>query len=461
MDDARDRMLRFVGRARDVILANAARGIDQVKTPLYRNAFFIMLTSVIGQGLGFFFWIVLSNRYQKVDIGAAIALFATLSFLAALGLLGQGTGLVRYLPEAEDKGALVNTALTVTALLSLGLSVVFLVVGIPLLLPELSFVLRDPLYVLTIIVCTVTLGVAPILDQASIAVRRADLQTWRNTIFAVLKIPFAFVIASVLSGRAGVFLSLTLAWSVSVLVAGFALLPRALPRYVPRPQLRIQALRPMLRFSLGNYVAAVIGAGATSLPLPLIYVVLGSNAGPTNVAYFYVASIVAGLLYIIPGAVFTSFYAEASHADTDRRDAERKATLLSVGLLLPAIGVMLVLSETMLRLFGGGDPSYTQEAITPLRILTFASIPVFLNSILGTRVRIRKRTLPLIVAAAITSVITLGLGYVLLQNPDYGIDGLAYATVLGQAVATPYLYYVARESFEAIPTEPILAPPLE
>src|SRR5256712_1298106 len=459
MDDERDRMLRFVGRARDVILANAARGIDQVKTPLYRNAFFIMLTSVIGQGLGFFFWIVLSNRYQKVDIGAAIALFATLSFLAALGLLGQGTGLVRYLPEAEDKGALVNTALTVTALLSLGLSVVFLVVGIPLLLPELSFVLRDPLYVLTIIVCTVTLGVAPILDQASIAVRRADLQTWRNTIFAVLKIPFAFVIASVLSGRAGVFLSLTLAWSVSVLVAGFALLPRALPRYVPRPQLRIQALRPMLRFSLGNYVAAVIGAGATSLPLPLIYVVLGSNAGPTNVAYFYVASIVAGLLYIIPGAVFTSFYAEASHADTDRRDAERKATLLSLGLLVPAIGVMFAFSETMLRLFG--DPLYAREAITPLRILTFASIPVFLNSILGTRVRIRKRTLPLIVAAAITTVITLGLGYVLLQSPDFGIDGLAYATVLGQAVATPYLYYVARESFEAIPTEPVLAPPLE
>ena len=125
--------------------------------------------------------------------------------------------------------------MTVTALLSLGLSVVFLVVGIPLLLPELSFVLRDPLYVLTIIICTVTLGVAPILDQASIAVRRADLQTWRNTIFAVLKIPFAFVIASVLSGRAGVFLSLTLAWSLSVLVLGFALLPRALHRLLIAP----------------------------------------------------------------------------------------------------------------------------------------------------------------------------------------------------------------------------------
>src|SRR2546430_5776731 len=335
MEDARDRMVRLVGRA-----------WDRASSPLYLNAFFLMITSVVGNGLGFFFWIVLSNRYQTVDIGAAITLFATLSFLASLGLLGQGTGLVRYLPEAEDKGALVNTALTVTGLLCLGLSVIFLVGGVPVFLPELSFVLRDPLYVLTIIVCTVTLGVAPILDQAAIAVRRADLQTWRNTTFAVLKIYFALIIVSVLSGRAGVFLSLTLAWSVSVLVLGFALLPRALPGYVPRPQLRIQALRPMLRFSLGNYVAAVIGAGASSLPLPLIYVVLGSNAGPTNAAYFYVASIVAGLLFIIPGAVFTSFYAEASHADTDRRDAERKATLLSLGLLVPAIGVMFAFSRS-------------------------------------------------------------------------------------------------------------------
>src|SRR5207245_939049 len=190
--------------------------------------------------------------------------------------------------------------------------------------------------------------------------------------FAVLKIYFALIIVSVLSGRAGVFLYLTLAWSVSVLVLGFALLPRALPGYVPRPQLRIQAIRPMLRFSLGNYVAAVIGAGASSLPLPLIYVVLGSNAGPTNAAYFYVASIVAGLLFIIPGAVFTSFYAEASHADTDRRDAERRATLLRLGPRLPPIRASFAFSGTMLRLFG--DPLSACASTPPLSLLPSARI---------------------------------------------------------------------------------------
>ena len=141
----------------------------------------------------------------------------------------------------------------------------------------------------------------------------------------------------------------------------------------------------------------------------------------------------------------------------DRRRGERDATLLSVGLLIPAIAAMWFFSEPMLRLFG--DPAYADQAVTPLRILSFASIPVFINGILGTRVRVRKRTLPLIISATIATVITLGLGFVLLQNPDLGIDGLAYAYVLGQVAATPYLYYEAREAFDAVPQEPLLGQP--
>src|SRR5437899_10992230 len=132
MEDARDRMVRLVGRA-----------WDRASSPLYRNAFFIMITSVVGNGLGFFFWIVLSNRYQTVDIGAAITLFARLSFLASLRLLWQGTGLVRYLPEAEDKGALVNTVPSGTRLLSPDISHILLVVSVPVFLPGLCVALPD------------------------------------------------------------------------------------------------------------------------------------------------------------------------------------------------------------------------------------------------------------------------------------------------------------------------------
>lgn len=447
MGDARDRMTRFVGRA-----------WDQVKSPLYRNAFFIMLTSVIGNGLGFFFWVVVGNTYLKQDAGAAVTLFQTLGFLGAIGTLGLGVGLIRFLPETEDKASLLNSGLTLVGMFSLVLSIGFLI-SMPLLLPSLAFVLQDPFYILTIVLCTVTLGLAPILDSAAIAARRADLQTWRNTIFALLKIPLVLGVVVFLPGRAGVFLSLALAVGVSVAVAGFLLLRRALPGYLPKPDVRISNLRPIVRFSLGNYAASVIGTAGATLPTALIIATLGPNEGATNAFYFYVALVVASLLYIIPGATFTSFYAEASQKNADHRRGERQAILLSIGLLIPGIAVMWLFSETMLRWFG--DAAVATEAVTPLRILTFASIPVFLNGILSTRVRVRKRTLPLIVSAAIETAFTLGLGWVLLQNPDLGIDGLAYAYVLGQAAATPYLYLKARDAFEAIPTEPVFGQPLE
>ena len=449
MKNPRDQLVRLVGR-----------GWDQVKGSLYRNAIFIMLTSVISSGLGFFFWLVVSIRYQQADIGAAITLFSTLGFVGVLGNVGIGIGLIRYLPETEDKPALVNAGLTLSGVVTFALSLAFLAV-LPVLIPSLAFVLQDPLYILTIVLCSVTLGLAPILDSTSIAVRRAEMQTFRNTIFALLKIPVAFGIVVFLSGRAGVFLSLALSYGVSVAVLGFILIPRAMPRYRPRLDFRFDRVRPILRFSLGNYAATVISSAGVLLPTALIYDTLGPNDGPSNAAYFYIALIVASLLYIIPGAAFTSFYAEASHENVDRRRGERQAILLSVSLLIPGIAVLWIFSDPMLRLFGGGNPGYADNAVTPLRIMMFASIPVFLNGILGTRVRVRKRTLPLILSATIVSSITLGLGWFLLQNPDLGIDGLAYAYVSGQVAATSYLYFEARQAYEAVPSEPFLGQPLE
>src|SRR5207237_9222735 len=109
---------------------------------------------------------------------------------------------------------------------------------------------------------------------------------------------------------------------------------------------------PILRFSLVDYVAIAIGSAGALPPTSLIYGCLGPYDGPKNAAYFYVALIVASLLYIIPGAAFTSFYAEASQTNTDRRRGERQAILFSLLLLIPAIGGMWLFSDWISRFFG-------------------------------------------------------------------------------------------------------------
>src|SRR5207244_13392482 len=96
MNNARDRVVQLVGR-----------GWDQVKGSLYRNAIFIMLTSVISSGLGFFFWLVIGNEYDKNDVGSAIVLFQTLGFIGTLGSLGIGVGMIRYLTVTQGHQAIV------------------------------------------------------------------------------------------------------------------------------------------------------------------------------------------------------------------------------------------------------------------------------------------------------------------------------------------------------------------
>lgn len=431
---------------------------DQVTTPLYRNAILIMSTSVIGSGLGFFFWLVVARFYDKNDVGYAITLFQTVSFVASLGFLGLGVALVRYLPESDHRAPLLNASLTLATVVTLALGVDF-ILGVRIFAPSLEFILNSPVYIVAVLATAVSVTAANHLDQASYALRRADAVVWRTTVFSVVKIPlaFVFVLFALTRGRIGVFMAIAIAFVAAVVLEAFVLLPRILPGFRPRPNLDYRPLMPMMRFSAGNYASIVIGnAGALLLPL-LILSVLGP-VGAENAAFFYIATIVAGLLGIIPSATFTSFYAEASQkneSNAQRHLKERRAILLSVLLLIPGIAVLWFFSEPMLTWFG--DPAYASGAVGSLHILIFGSIPTFLNNILGTRVRVRRKTRPLIVGASITAVVTLALGYTLLASN--GIDGLSLAVVLGSAAQTPYMWAVARRPFEREPEEPLVPVP--
>lgn len=441
MNNARDRVVRFVGNA-----------WDQVKSPLYRNAFYIMLTSLVGNALGLFFWIVAYHFYKLSDAGYASTMVNTLAFLAGVASLGMPIALIRFLPETDDPPALVNSALTVAGALSAVLGLVF-ILGLRWWAPALVVVFGRPEYIPIIVVTAMAYAFGPMLDNAAIAARRADLFFWRVTIFALTKIPlpvvFAVFLANVLGGTLGIYMSWSIAFGVSVLIAAFAFLPRVIRGYRPKPRFSKRRLRPMFAFSLGNWVATVIGSSGTLLlPLLIINTLHGLAAESTGV--FYAAYSVAGLLSIIPAATMTSLYAEASQRNAERRADERRAILLSIVLLAPGIVAMWIVAGRLLGLLFELD-GYADLGSLPLQILSLASIPIFLNSIFGTRVRVRKEVVPLIVSSAIVSAVTLLLGYVLLIS--YGLTGLAVAVVLGQAVTTPYLFLVAGKPMEPEPID--------
>ncbi len=432
----------------------ALRLWTKAKVPLYRNALFLMMNTAMGSALGFFFWVIMTRVYTKEDIGFAVALFSTVSFAGTLGLLGISVSLIRYLPEADDKENLLNVSLTIVGIASLIMGAAYLLVIAAFGL-DLSFVLDSPVYLLGIVLGAFAVGAGTILDNAAVALRRADVSMWRTIVLGVAKIPVALAIALTLTapfgvGRLGVFLALVVGTGISVLVEGVWLLPRILPRFRPRPRFDFKRLGPMFRFSAGNYIAMSTGAAGGLLLTPLILAV----SGPSAVTYFYVGSAVASLLGVIPSATFSSFYAEASRKEangTERHRDERRAILLSTTLLVPAIVVMWIFAHFLLLIFYGNE-DYASNAEGVLRILVFASVPGLFSNVLVTRVRVRRRSLPLIVGTAIGTIVNLGIGYAFLQSN--GITGLAVATVLGSVAPLPYYWFVARRSFESEPLEP-------
>jgi len=443
LEDARDRMQALVGRA-----------WDQAKSPLYRNAFFIMLASLIGAPLGFVFLFVVYKYYDLTDAGYAAAMVNTITFLVGIGSLGLPIALIRFLPESDDPPALVNTSLSIAGGLSAALALVF-ILGLGIWAPNLRLIFANPVYLLIIPLTAMAYAFGPVLDQATIGVRRADLFAIRVAILSVIKIPlpllFVLAFRDELGGTLGVYMSWSLSFAISVIVVGLVLLPRVIPGYRPRPRLSRSRLRPMFRFSVGNWVASLIGSAGSLLLTLLIINTLPEATGSTAVAVYYAVTVVAGILIVIPQATMSSLYAEASQRNAERRRDERRAIGLSIALLIPGIIAMWLFADVLLRLFE--NTTLADQGAGPLRILTLSSIPIFLNSVFGTRVRVRKEIIPLIVSAAIGSGVTLGLGYVLLQS--YGLVGLAIAVVLGQAASTPYLLVVAGRPMEE---EPMAAP---
>ncbi len=447
LEDARDRMQALVGRA-----------WDQAKSPLYRNAFFIMLASLIGAPLGFVFLFVVYKYYDLTDAGYAAAMVNTITFLVGIGSLGLPIALIRFLPESDDPPALVNTSLSIAGGLSAALALVF-ILGLGIWAPNLRLIFANPVYLLIIPLTAMAYAFGPVLDQATIGVRRADLFAIRVAILSVIKIPlpllFVLAFRDELGGTLGVYMSWSLSFAISVIVVGLVLLPRVIPGYRPRPRLSRSRLRPMFRFSVGNWVASLIGSAGSLLLTLLIINTLPEATGSTAVAVYYAVTVVAGILIVIPQATMSSLYAEASQRNAERRRDERRAIGLSIALLIPGIIAMWLFADVLLRLFE--NTTLADQGAGPLRILTLSSIPIFLNSVFGTRVRVRKEIIPLIVSAAIGSGVTLGLGYVLLQS--YGLVGLAIAVVLGQAASTPYLLVVAGRPMEEEPmAAPIRAP---
>lgn len=390
------------------------------------NAGSLVATFIVKSGLGFAYWWVAARQFSPEAVGFASAAISGMTLLGTLCMFGSGTLLIRELPRQPGKEA----ELLITALLMVGaiggcIGLLF-AFAVPLLSADLH-PLRASAQSITFFAVGVSLAtINLVLDQALIGLLRGDLQLWRNILFAGAKLVVLSAAGLWLSQRGGLVIYATWAlgdaFSLAAL-AGFAIVKG---KWTIRKTFPLWGLvRKLGSSALQHHLLNLLLIGP-NLALPVLVTVLISA---TTNAWFYVAFLVADVVYVIPQALVTALYAVSSAQPNVLARKARLTLVLAVATTVFANGILLFGSRQLLGLFG---PGYAEQGVWSLRILGLGAIPFLIKdhyvAICRVQDRIARSLLPL-AGGALLELGIAGLGARL-----GGISGLSLGWVIAVCI---------------------------
>ncbi len=391
------------------------------KDPLYRNSIYLMLSTLMMSGLGFVFWMIGARLFTTEQVGLATALISVMGLITSFSLLGLNTGLIRYLPTAENKDKKINSSFTLVAIVTVMISSIFLI-SIKSLYPKLMFVHDNLVLSFIFIFFMIFASFSSLIESIFIAYRSAKYILLKNIVFSSLKILLLF--AFVWLGAYGIFSAQMISLIIGFLGSFIILIYKF--DYKPKFAFYDSIIKKIGRYSFGNYVSGFIG-GLPSMILPLIIL---NKLGAETSAYYYMAMMIAGLLFAIPQSTSNSLFAEGSHNEKNIRIQIKKAVKIIALILIPAIAVIVFSGQYILLAFG---KEYSREGFKFLQMLALSGVFVGINNIFGTLLRVKKRIKSLIFISIFSAILVLGISYLLINN-GFGLLGIGYAYLIGQAI---------------------------
>jgi O-antigen/teichoic acid export membrane protein len=411
----------------------------QIKDPLYRNSLFLMVNTAVTTGMGFIFWMVVARYYTEHEVGLAAAIISAISLLSLISSLGLDVALVRFLSKAKEPVKMINSSFTICGIVALVVTGIFLA-GLDLWSPATEFVRGNIRFLLAFILFTICWPLSGLMSSVFIARRRAEYVLVKSTIFSLLKIPLPILLVYYFHAF-GIVGSWGLAAVAAFVVSVFLFMPRVQESYRPVPRLDPGIIRDIWKYSTGNYFVSIF-ASAPYFLLPIIVVNLISAE---QNAYFYVAWMMAGLVYAIPVAVSSSLFAEGSHSEEALVANARRSFRFIILLLVPAIILLVALGKWLLLLFG---ENYSSNALTLLWILGASGLFIAVNDVYYSILRVRGRIRELFFIRALISIAVIIAGSLI--APKTGIVGIGYAWISAQAVASIYVLLTVGVRYRAM-----------
>ncbi|MDG4862274.1 polysaccharide biosynthesis C-terminal domain-containing protein, partial [Streptomyces sp. T-3] len=394
-------------------------------SPLFRNAYALMLNTGISGVLGLGFWLAAAHYYSADAVGqgsAAIAAMKLLAGLAALTLMGA---LARFIPVAgKSTGRLIFRTYAGSSVAVAVAALVFLFT-LDLWGGSYSF-LHGTLNGLGFVLAVVAWSLLTLQDGVLTGLRNALWVPVGNTVFSIVKLVLLVAFAAAVP-TAGVFVSWVAAIAFSVLPLGWLVFRHLVPRHVQATADRAAppTLRELGRFLAGDYTGSLFSLAVVYL----VPVLIASQVSSADNAYFYIATTIGGTVNLLAINMGASLTVEGSHDPAQLAANCRAALRRMTRIMVPICTLMFLGAPLILRVFG---TDYA-DAATPL--LRWFAVGALLRVIIETYfavLRAQSRTAPLAYLQGALCVLVIGLTLVLL--PRMGLTGAGVAEISSLAV---------------------------
>jgi O-antigen/teichoic acid export membrane protein len=397
--------------------------------PLLRSAYSLMLNVVLTSVLGFGFWIAAARMFPSSTVGRDSALISAMITLSTICQLNLSSGILRFLPIVKlDPAHAVIGAYVVTVALTTLVGALFVVIA-PDVAQNYRFLRDDSGIAVMYIVAVALWGVFALQDAVLTALRSAPWIPIENATFGVLKIA-ALPLLLALGSTHAVFIAWAIPMMMLVIPVNYLIFGKVIPNWPRRGTESSPVERfgwaGLRRFLAQEYLAGVfMQAASTMLPV-LIVALLGSNEN----AYFYIPFTIVTAFDLLFANVAASLTVEGALAESRLPVLVRVVVRRFRFVLLAGVTLLLAGASLVLLPFG---PRYVQAGAPILRLLVCASAFRAVVALFVVICRIEGHAARILAIQA--SIFTMVIGLTVVLGKPRGIEGVAVAWLIANAVA--------------------------
>jgi O-antigen/teichoic acid export membrane protein len=399
-----------------------------VRTPIYLNAYALIVSNMLTSTLGIVYWGLAARLYPVQVVGLSAALTSLLLFVSGVTQLNLRVVLIRLVPEA---GAGTRRLVARAYAVAFGTAA-----AVSLFIYGAAIWLGSPWTALTglgtvaglafLVVGTIGLSLFNLQDGVIAGLRRTVWVPFENGSYAIAKIVLLVALAASMPVL-GIVVSYVLPVLAAVAIVTVVLFRRWIPVHERRSGGREIAMdrRAVLGFVAADSVGALFALASTTLVPVLVVAIAGAEQG----AYFAMAWSVVIALNLFPVNMAASMTVETVHTGSRPSVQLRRVAVHMARVLVPMLIAVELLAPMILRIFG---QAYADNATDLLRIASLALIPFSVNALGLALARVAGRGRDILAIQASVALLTLGFGALLL--PAIGLVGVSVAWLAAQSL---------------------------